>query len=456
MSFINQHNRPMNLKDFYWKLIPVFLLSLIVFSSCKKEETRVFDESPDTRINEALTKYGSALTSSPAGWNAIIKTGTGGIYHFHFRFNESNRVFMFADISLETATTEKESSYRLKALQTPALIFDTYSYLHILADPNGSVNGGADGQGLISDFEFAFDSLATDSILLTGRQNGTKLTLIKSTQEDFDAWQNGAWGNVVAFENINKIQNYFKRVNIGGVNYDLRVDPVARTIVFTWVDGSGNLQQFVTAYYYSSSGVVFDTPFNTGSQTINGFEIVSWNAGSFTLSIKVNGTPVTIAGATQPLKVDLAAPQRWREYAISNGALYWLSVTGFTVNGVQDAFQVNTLRTDTSQYFYLLYWPRPQGQTFDAFAPTFLIPSQNALDLIYGIAVTPNFLSDGRVVFNYLGDVVGPYPSSGPAALTRSQFLIAQGYYFIQTGPKTYDMVSASDARAWLSWQFPR
>src|SRR5678815_3006924 len=167
-------------------------------------------------------------------------------------------------------------------------IRDRYSYLHILADPDGTVNGGTNGQGLISDFEFAFDSLATDSILLTGRMNGTKLTLIKATQQDFDSWQNGAWANVVAFENINKIQNYFKRVHIGGVNYDLKVDPVARTITFTWVDGSGNYQQFTTAYVYSSSGVVFIPPFNTGSQTISGFEIVSWNAVNSTLSIKVN------------------------------------------------------------------------------------------------------------------------------------------------------------------------
>src|SRR4029079_18473784 len=231
---------------------------------------------------------------------------------------------MFADINLQTASTAKESSYRLKDLQTPALIFDTYSYLHMLADPDGSVNGGTNGQGLVSYFEFAFDSLATDSILLTGRVNGTKLTLIRATQQDLDAWQNGAWANVVAFENINKIQNYFKRLNIGGVNYDLKVDPVARTITFTWVDGSGNYQQFSTAYIYSSSGVVFITPFNTGSQTISGFEMVSWNAVNSTLTIKVNGTSTTIAGATQPLKIDLGAPERWWDYAVNNGALYWL------------------------------------------------------------------------------------------------------------------------------------
>jgi hypothetical protein len=87
-------------------------------------------------------------------------------------------------------------------------------------------------------------------------------------------------------------------------------------------------------------------------------------------------------------------------------------------------------------------------------APAFLIPSQNALDLIYGIAVGPNFLANGRAVFSYLGDVVGPYPTTGPAALTRTQLVIPQGYYFVQTGPQSYDMVSASDAKAWISWIF--
>ena len=441
----------MNLKDFYWKLISVFFFfAVVVFSSCQKDNTRVFDQSPDTRINDALTQYGSTLTSSAAGWNATIKTGTGGIYHFHFRFNESNRVFMFADINLETATTEKESSYRLKALQTPALIFDTYSYLHMLADPDGSVNGGANGQGLISDFEFAFDSLATDSILLTGRVNGTKLTLIKSTQEDFDAWQNGAWANVLAFENINAIQNYFKRVNIGGVNYDLKVDPVARTIVFTWVDGSGNIRQFITAYNYSSTGVMFVTPFDTGSQTINGFEIVGWNAGNFTLNIKVNGTAATIAGATQPLKVDLAAPQRWWQYAVSNGGLYWFSQNGFHANGVEDGFGIRTL----PNYFYLIYWPDYDPGNNDLFAPVFINAAGNGLELQYAAAPDkPQFTGDGRAIFTLLGNY-GTYPSTGPAALTRTQLLIPQGYYFIQTGPTTYDMVSALDAKAWISWQF--
>ena len=444
----------MNGKNFSmkWSSI-IFLFVMLIFAACKKEDNNVFNESPDQRINEALQKYESALTGSPSGWNATIKTGSGGIYHFHFRFNTSNRVFMYADINLETASTARESSYRLKALQTPALVFDTYSYLHMLADPDASVNGGNFGQGLSSDFEFSLDSLAADSIKLTGRVNGTKLTLIRATQQDFNAWQNGGWARALAFENINKIQNYFKRITIGGTVYEIRADLVARTITLTWIDGTGTLRAFTTSYNYSATGVAFVTPFNTGSQIVTGLEIVSWDGANFLLNVKVNGVATTVAGATQPLKVDLGAPLRWWQDAINNGGVYWISIDGFHVNGVDDAFGIKTLKTDTSHYYYLIYWPRPvTGQSFDVLAPAFLIPSQNALDLIYGIAQAPNFLANGRVVFNYLGDVVGPYPTTGPAALTKAQLFIPQGYYFVQTGPTSYDMVSASDAKAWISW----
>lgn len=426
-----------------------FLPIVLIVSSCKKDDDTAFEQSPDERINEAMAKYQSALTGSATGWNATIRTGNGGIYHFYFRFNETNRVFMYADINLETASVLRESSYRLKALQTPTLIFDTYSYLHVLSDPDARVNGGNFGQGLSSDFEFSLDSLAADSIKLTGRFNGTKVSLVKATQQDLDAWQNGQWAKVLAFENINKIPTYFKRINIGGTNYEMRVDLVSRTITFTWVDGSGTLQQFTTGYNYNSSGIVFLTPFNAGSQTVNGLEITGWDAANLQINVKVNGTAATIAGAAQPLKVDLAAPRRWWNFATNNDSLYWVSFNGFTVDGVQDAYNINSL----NKYYYLIYWPE-FGAGNDLFAPIFINDAGNGLELLYGAAPdTPQFTNDGKAIFTLLGNY-GTYPSTGPARLSRNQLLIPQGYYFIQTSPASYDMVSAADARAWITWQW--
>ncbi|MES1216517.1 MAG: DUF4302 domain-containing protein [Bacteroidota bacterium] len=432
------------------KLLYFFLIIIVVASSCRKDDTSVFDKTPDQRVRETLDKYQSALTGSPAGWTATITTGTGGIYHFYFRFNDSNRVFMYADISLESASVLKESSYRLKALQQPTLIFDTYSYLHILADPDGSVNGGADGSGLISDFQFSLDSLATDSIKLTGSINKTKVTLIKATQQDLDDWQNGKWANVLAFQNIATIQNYFKRMTIGGKEYEIRVDLITRTITFSWLDGSGNLQQFTTGYNYTADGIDFLTPFDTGTQVINSLEIVNWNANNSTLNVKVNGTASVIAGATQPLKIDLGAPARWWNYAISNGNGYWASGNGFHVNGVEDAFGITTL----ANYYYLIYWPE-YATGNDLYAPVFINDAGTGLTLLYGAAPgTPQFTTDGRAIFSLLG-TYGTYPTSGAPAQSLTQLLIPQGYYFVQTGTTSYDMVSASDAKAWVSWVYP-
>jgi hypothetical protein len=73
---------------------------------------------------------------------------------------------------------------------------------------------------------------------------------------------------------------------------------------------------------------------------------------------------------------------------------------------------------------------------------------------MYGTGQQPLFQTDGRLVLSYLGDLTaGPYPTSGPAYLTKQQLFITNGYWFVQTGATTYDMVSANDAKAWITWQ---
>ena len=124
------------------------------------------------RLNAALASYEKQLVEAPYGWNAVIYPGGGGSYGFYFKFDDKNRVTMYSDFSDASAAKPKESSYRLKAMQTPSLIFDTYSYLHVLADPDRSVNNGELGEGLLSDFEFSIygDSLTADRMAFVGRK----------------------------------------------------------------------------------------------------------------------------------------------------------------------------------------------------------------------------------------------------------------------------------------------
>ena len=438
------------------KFIFYFFIAAGLFSACKKDETHVFDQSPDERLNEILSKYQTQLSGAPNGWNAVLYPKGGGAYFFYLKFNDANRVQMVSDFDSASAVTMKESSYQLKALQQPGLIFDTYSYIHVLSDPNANVNGGIFGQGLLSDFEFYFnDSTTADSVKLTGRVNGSKMLLTKATAEQATGYTSGQFNINLFKESLANILQYFKRMVIGSISYDFNINPVTKVIIFTWTDAQGNTQTLTTTFYYTLNGIALEKPLIDGSTSITELTDPAWSSSTGTLNVTAGGSSATITGAARPLVADTDAGHRWWQYAISNGN-YWISDNGFHVNGVDDAYGLKTLTTDTSAYYYLMYWPHPGGQNYDVFLPAYLITATQQVDIIYGVAQTTNFLSDGRVTFRYAGDLtVGPYPATGPAALSRTQLFSSQGYYFVQTGPVNYDMVSAADSRIWVSWVDP-
>lgn len=430
-------------------LFYITTILLIAVFSCKKDEGHLFNESPDERLNKKLEEYQQALVNAPDGWKATYIPATGGKFNFYFRFNAENRVLMYADFDTATAKNQKESSYRLKALQQPSLIFDTYSYIHLLADPDGAVNGGNDGQGLLADFEFAIDSVYTDSITLTGRINNTRLTLQKASAQEYAAWQNGDWADALSFNNLSLIENYFKALTLNGVKYEVRINPIKKTVTILWLSGSA-VKEHTTSYYFVADGIVLEEPVVNGSQTINGFSNLVWNNNTMTLSVKSGILSGSIAGDVKPLKTDVTAPQRWWQSALDADG-YWESVYGFHSNGVDDIFNI----TGLDRYYRLIYWP-DYGTGADLFAPVFVDETGTRLQFQYASAPgKPTFTSDGRAIFSLLGFYTfGTYPASGPAYETLQQLLIPEGYYFIQTGETTYDMVSADDAKTWITWEF--
>lgn len=433
------------------KNIFYLLLILTGLSSCSKDDDPVFDKSPDERINEVLSKYQSALTSAADGWKATIVPANGATYHYYFRFNDSNRVFMQADFDTTSAGITGQSSYRLKALQQPSLIFDTYSYLHLLSDPDGSVNGGDYGQGLQYDFEFAIDTVTADSIRLIGRFHGSRLTLLKATKQEREAWENKSWARSLSLQQTGKFLTYFTRLDIGGAQFDLNIDQLSRRITFYSYSGTGSRQAFTTSFAYSTSGVEFTTPFNTGSQVITGFTNISWDSIASKLLLQANGTSSTITAAIAPVVVDLTAPTRWRQSAIYEGT-YWISVTGFTKSRKLDALNIFSI----PNFYYMMYFPRfgtNGGLTYDFGGIAYV--NNNAL-AAYGPALRPPVLTtDGRIIFSLLG-TYGTAPSSGSIAIMNNvatEYTQTEGYYLIQTSPASYDMVCVKDARTWIRWQ---
>ncbi|NIJ51745.1 DUF4302 domain-containing protein [Dyadobacter arcticus] len=431
----------------------LYLLFLsVAFFSCENSDDTLFEETADTRLNAALASYEKQLVEAPYGWNAVIYPEGGGSFGFYFKFNNQNRVVMYSDFSDASAATAKESSYRLKALQTPSLIFDTYSYLHILSDPDEEVNGGVRGEGLKSDFEFSIfpDSVKAESISLVGRKNQSRLVLTKATEAQATAFTGGALAKALLFNNISKYQPYFKRITLGATTYEITVNSLERIIKLTWLAGT-TPKTFTTKYYFNSTGLVLDSPLVNGSQTITGFNNFTWNANTIQLGLSGGGVSGVVVSAIKPIAVDLGASKRWWQKPIDSGG-EWRTSDAFHVNGVDDAFGVKDLKFEDEEYAFYVYQPGVNAK-YDLFAPVFYSQAEDALSLQYGHApAVPNFVSDGRVIFSRWG-TLGPVPTTGPAANSANLLYDTSGFYLIQTSDDTYDMVSAKDAKAWISWQ---
>jgi len=430
------------------KLFLYFLSIAALFSSCRKDDSHLFSKSPDERLNEALATYQTQLTAATNGWKGFVYPKSGGVYSFYFKFNDSNRVVMLSSFDSASAATPKESSYRLKALQQPSLLFDTYSYLHVLADPNPNVNGGAVGAGLQSDFEFYFDSSSADTINLVGRFNGSKATLIKATPEEAAGFTNGQLAGGFL---LNKLLTYYKRLTTSSGTIDFHIDPSARSISIP--DATGNLLDtlLTTKYYMTFGGIAFTKPIVAGNQNITGISNISYNPSSQTISCTVNNAAATISNVIVPSKVDVNAPRRWWNSAATNNNSYWISINGFHVNGVDNAYRIDTLTAGTLSYYYLIYFPTYDTGN-DLFAPIFINPSADSVKLVYGSGPKqPGYTSDGRAVFTEFR-TYGSLPLAGGGANTIKQLYNSRGYYLVQTSQDTYDMVSASDGKAWLSW----
>jgi hypothetical protein len=422
---------------------------MIAFAACKKEDSHPFNQSPLDRMQAVLDSDQATFVSAPYGWRAVVfpDSGKSGGYTFYWKFTNTNRVTMLADINSTTIDQSFESSYRMKGLQQPSLIFDTYSYLHILSDPNGNVNGGTTGKGLVSDFEFSVDSVMKDTVKLTGRVNGSKAFMVHATQQESQDFA-GSFGNAMDFENIANLTTYFKRLVLGSNQFDISVDLTNRTITFTWVEG-GVVKTFTTGYFYANGKVVLAQPFTANGITIKDFSNISYDATNSIIHVTAAGIAGQIQGTGKPILVDTNAPQRWYQAVLSLNS-YWYSYTGFTVEGKQDAYGVTTI----PNFYFLIFWPNFNSYDLTGFV---VVVNNTSLSLSYGLATStpPNFTSDGRVIFTQLG-TVGTIPPSQQTIFnnTASKMLDPSGFYLVQTGRQAYDMVSAKDGKAWISWQY--
>lgn len=290
------------------KLLSLILLCSVFLAGCDKDTDELFDKPADERITEALNSYQTALASAP-GWKLFVyPTGlqsedidVGGLTYY-MRFTDANRVTMVSDFTVSMADVPKESSFRLKASQRPSLIFDTYSYIHVAADPDESVSFSPTQQGGFgwgTDFDFAFTELNPgDTLRLKGNFNKSDALLIKATPAEMTAAFGGRLGDIMDFTSNFVSSNSFisfpatDNSKIGvSLNFFLYI------INFTYLS-SGSLATISAPFSHTTYGLHLKEPITVGGYT---FQDLFWDDAAKLYYIQVGSGRVNLTGSTLPL-----------------------------------------------------------------------------------------------------------------------------------------------------------
>ncbi|MBB2953815.1 DUF4302 domain-containing protein [Sphingobacterium sp. JUb56] len=411
-----------------------FFFFAMALSSCKKESTEPIIGDVDERLSEVLASYQDQLIDSEFGWKGYLLTDNETPATFLFKFNDKNRTVMSADYK----PAEVESSYRLKALQRPTLMFDSYSTLHLIADPTSSVFGGETANGYFSDFEFAFLSANADTIKLEGTFNKSKLILIKSKSAEES---NSVFTSLQEVSNtLSKLKTYFKRSTIGGIECEIKLDGLAQILAFSYLEGEV-LKTVKSNYYVSGKNIALYEPLVIGSTTVSELKDINFVTNTGIINAVINDDPVQIKEAIEPMSYDKSAVERfWRDGR-------QLSFTPWVKDGISDYLNDASITAGTGLNQRVAWFGYGDGFDLIGYAASF--------QLRFGVAISSNInKTTGLIKYEYYG-ALGTLPPAYRNIILQTglDFTDPKGLYVIETGINQYDLVSASDARKWLSFK---
>ncbi|MBC7828829.1 MAG: DUF4302 domain-containing protein [Chitinophagaceae bacterium] len=290
------------------KILSYILILTVALAGCDKETDMVFEQTPDERIAETLENYQTALAQAP-GWKLFVYPSglrsqdieVGGLTYY-VKFTDANRVTMVSDFTLDMALTPKESSYRLKAVQRPSLIFDTYSYIHVAADPDPDVSSSPANQpglGWGTDFDFAFtETTPKDTIKLKGNFNGSDAFLIKTTKAEIDAAFAGALANILTITSTYaNTKPFIVLPGAGNVKINVAFDLFLYVLTFSYLDATGNIITINAPFSHTTTGLHLKEPVSVGGFT---FQDIFWDSTNQYYYIMQGTTKVQITTPATP------------------------------------------------------------------------------------------------------------------------------------------------------------
>ncbi|SJZ42122.1 protein of unknown function [Chitinophaga eiseniae] len=281
------------------KYIIAGTLLCILAASCRKDnDGSLFGTKPEERMNATLTAYKQQLTGGANGWKAYLFPDGGMGFGFYFKFGENNRVNMLGDLTQATGQDLAESSYRMGAQQRPSLVFDTYNYLHLLADPDRKVFGGLPGKGYDSDFEFGYDSTRNDTVFLTGNAKQSKMVLVRASAAEETAYKAGGLNSI-----RDAISNYVAgHPNLYATTGDGKkvqtvINPSGRSFSLVY-EQDGELKTETNNLAYTLTGFFTKKPFTINN---NSYQEVFFDAAQQVMYLKSNGKNTGLQTSNSPL-----------------------------------------------------------------------------------------------------------------------------------------------------------
>lgn len=457
----------------------IMSMSFLLFS-CKKDFNDNIDgKTVDERLTQAMKDYQNVLTAAPFGWKFIQKSNSAynngsfdsvvNTFTYYMAFDNKNTVSMYGDFDSVQRTTLRSSTYLLKALQRPTLVFDTRNYIHVPSDPSPSVSQStlSPGLGWGTDFQFEFaDNIDPtklgDTIRFRGMFNRADGLMIKATQAERDLYTSREYYNrLQAINNINKILTYWKRIIVDGVTYELGTPNfLTKKVNISWLDGSGNLITKQVSFYYGFDGSMqFLEPLVNGSTSISGFSGFEFDAGAGSVNVRVLGPNVnsTITPAITALKYDNNAAQNWLTQLYLNFNQVWVSDKAFHANGTDDVGNFKNIPN-----YQTLWFGGPS--VFGGTVHGIIAFVNNGLSAPYCYSNAAPVIANGRAKF-ILNVNSGTFTGTDPKAMAMAsarQLMYggttvnsSQEFYFVATSAdgKAYDMVRYPDATVWISWR---
>lgn len=280
--------------SYYISLLLVAILAI----GCAKEYESIFQDSPDERVTRSLEDFKSELLNAENGWKGYIYTGTGPGFMFHFEFRDDGYVTMISDFNETTGTSVQTTTYTMKGLQQPTLSFDTYSYIHLLSDPSGSVNGGENGTGLIADFEFYLEDAGNDSLQLMGIKNNIPMVLVKATAAEREKFVDGEVGETIAQTSDYFINNPYPWVQQGNTELAVELDSATKILSFLYLDANENVIVLSSLFTYTADGLYLRTPLVVGGSAV---QEVHWDNNVDNFYIVVNSQKLYFQEGTAPV-----------------------------------------------------------------------------------------------------------------------------------------------------------